>query len=372
MRILVFILIFFIFASIMTNVNVKGEEVSRTTIRGTITDSETGLPVKDAYVMVRNYTREIFFYYITSENGSYEFSIGAEGNFIIEVDGTAHHYYSTEISIGRFEAIVIDIQIDRYEHNFMAFFYNEDRMYPLENLDVIITDEGRDEETYQTDQLGWLNTTLEYGNYTFRTSRDFLHTQEDSFNVSYNKVYRRYYQMRAVNVFENASKKLTTEPLIIPSKEFRAIRIINEEPTHMYLDFQADDKVTFTKLTQKMFDMYLSVHTGEPYPHEEEPCYDYDGRFGTMYGGGGTIGVWTIPYYIVFENNNTETITIEYDLYYEYGEPRIASIESGPLEPVVDLDEVETTPNALSALSLSTVIFSVMMMSYILVKMRRK
>jgi hypothetical protein len=331
------------------------------------------MPVKGVYVMIRNYTREIFFYYLTEEDGTYEVNVGTSGNFFIEVDGPAHHFTVKEVEISLFEEKDVDFQVERYEHNVMIFFYNQDEIYPLKNFEVQITDEYSMTNTYHTMNNGWLNLTLETGNYSIISKNDLLQTYEEDFNVSDEKIFRRYEHLYVANVDESASRSISDVFTTISPRSFRAVKLTSSEPTSMYLKAQSNEEITIIEMTHMMYDKYLSDHTGALYPHDEPPVIDYDTKVGPAYRGGGTVDMWRIPYYIVFENNNSVTAEVEFELFYEYSDPIIVSLEEGPLSPVVYEEDDDSDPSsALSYTPLSTILLSIFLFTISMIMLKRK
>ncbi len=361
-----------IISGIPSNNQVDADLVFKTIIKGVVTDAETGQPVENALVMIRNYTRDIYHYYETESNGSYEISIGSFGNFCLEVQGPIHEFKSTEVEINAFEEKKMDIEIIRYKHNVMVLFYNQDVRYPVDNLKVTITGDMGNQTLYQTANNGWLNLSLEEGIYSLRTDDEFFNPLILDMNVSENRCYRTFNGLSVSNVFENASKKINPNPIVVNPGEFAAVKITNNEPTSMFLTSESDERVTIIEMTGIMYDKYRSIKTGVPYEHSEDPVLEYDSKIGSSYGGGGTVVVWELPYYIVFENNNSVPARVAYELYYEYGNPSVDRIESGPLNPsLIDEDEEEDSKST-SALSFTLFILIVLIFTFILVSITKR
>jgi len=307
--------------------------------------------------MIRNYTKDIYHYYETEPNGSYEISIGSWGNFYLEVQGPIHEYVSNEIEITVFEEKNMDVELRRYEHNVMVLLYNHDVRYPLDGFNVTITDEVGNRTIHQTAHDGWLNLTLNEGIYSLRADNEFFDPLDLEMNVTEDRCYRTFRGLSVSNVFENASKKMNPDPIVVNPGEFTAVKITNNEPTSMFLTAKSDEKVTIIEMTGMMYDKYLSINTGVPYEHTEDPILEYDSKIGSSYGGGGTVVVWELPYYIVFENNNSVHAGVTYELYYEYGDPSIEEIERGPLNvSVIEEDEKEDSE------STATLSFTIMIL----------
>ncbi len=323
--------------------NAEGIEILPTIIRGRIIDAETGTPVENAYVSATNISKDLHFYFQTTEDGFYELNVGTTGNFSVNVCGPAHHVNRKEVSIQLFDEIDLDFQMERFELDVMLCFFNCDKSYPITHLETIIKDQNGNETTYYTGSDGRLNLTLEYGSYSVRTYRDHLETFEEVFNISRNEVLFRCVSLSPSNVNESASKKLTPGPLLIPPKKFQSIRIDDTGPNSLFLRVRSSRSITVIDMTPMMYDKYLSIHTGIPYLHDEQPCMEFDSRLGPSYGGGGTVRVWKLPYYMVFENNNTVSAEVDIELFYEFGDPYIGGIEEGPLEPPLPDDEEDVS-----------------------------
>lgn len=351
-----------------------GELVHKTIIKGVVTDSETGLPVEGALVMVSNETKELYHYYRTEANGSYEISVGSRGNFQVVVQGPVHEFVSTDISIELFEEVELNFTITRHEHNFMVLFCNDEIIYPLDNQEVVILDEEDNFTPYHTASDGWLNLTLPSGNYTMMVDKQYFDPVIRDFQITNDSYFMFRESLRTSNVFENASKKMVFNPVIVEPGEFAAVQITNDEPTSMFLMSHSDEHVIIMKMTGIMFDKYISEKTGVPYEQDEDPPIEFDSRIGPSYGGGGSVTLWELPYYIVFENNNTVPATIEYEIFYDYGDPSFVSIERGPLDPDPEVIEEEDEEGSLPALSLSSMILVLAMISLVLMisRSRRK
>ncbi|MGA1873114.1 MAG: carboxypeptidase-like regulatory domain-containing protein [Thermoplasmatota archaeon] len=311
-----------------------GEVEAPTLISGTVTDSETGLPVEGAFVAAVNSTRDLHFYYRTEADGSYSFNVGSPGGFTIAVYTESHEYRVREVEVDLFDQETVDFQLVKHDHNVRVHFYSWDDEYPLFALEVIITDSTGLETFYLTEPDGWLRLELEDGDYHIRTHRDHLETYERNFTISENEVLVETVNLRPVNVYGDASLIVFHDVIYIPPKEFRAVVIEDEEPTEMWLSVNSDVRITIQQMTQNMFDKYLEKHTGAPYPHEEPPILEYDSRLETK-GGGGSVTVWKLPYYVVLANNETESALVSVDLRYEYGSPIVSGVLGGPLEPYV-------------------------------------
>jgi hypothetical protein len=323
--------------------------------------------------MIRNYSREIFFYYLTEDDGTYEINVGTHGNFFIMVEGPSHHWEMKEISISMFEEKVMDFQIERYEHNFMFFYYNQDEIYPIEDLEVQITDEADITKVYFTGDDGWVNLTLEPGNYSIITVNDLFQIYEDDFSIPENEVYIGIRNLYVANVDESASRSISDVIITIPPKSFRAVKLSSSEPTSLYLSASGNEKTTIIEMTQMMYDKYIEYHTGAPYPHDEPPIIEYDSKIGPTYGGGGSVAMWRIPYYIIFENNNSVSAEVDFDLYYEYGDPVIVDIEEGPLSSVIREDDDESDGSSDSSfVSLGTAILSMALFTLTFVMLKRR
>lgn len=312
---------------------VKGEVVAPTMISGKVTDSETGKPIRDVIVAVVNWSKDLHFYYVTDEDGSFSVNVGTSGVFEVKAYIPSHEEMVKEVEVGLFDQVIVDIQLVRYEHNVRVHFYSWDEEYPLFALDVGITDSGGNETRYLTDPDGWLKLRLVDGNYTIRSYRDFLQTYEANFTITENKVFSRDANLHPLGVNYSASLIVFHNNIYIPPKEFRTLVIEDEEPTVLYFKAHSDVPISVAHMTQDMFDLYLEKHTGKPYPNKELPRLPYDFYIGTGYGLAGGVTVWKVPYYLSFENNGTEAALVSVDMRYQYGSPIVSEVLEGPLEP---------------------------------------
>ncbi|MBN1539623.1 MAG: carboxypeptidase regulatory-like domain-containing protein [Candidatus Thermoplasmatota archaeon] len=312
---------------------VKGEVEAPTLIRGTVTDSETGKPIPGVYVAVVNRTKDLHFYYVTDDDGSYSLNVGTGGVFKVGAFSTSHEELVKEVEIGLFNNVIVDLQLVRYEHNVRVHFYSWDIEYPLFALDVGITDSMGRETRYLTDPEGWLRLHLDNGNYTIRSYRDFLETYEEDFTISENRAFYAPVDLHPVNVNTSASLNVFHNNIYIPPKEFRAIVIEDEEPTAMWLRVNSDVMITIQQMTHEMYHSYLDSLAGIPFNSDKPPYIEFDKRIVMAYGGGGTVTVWQLPYYILLANNETESALVSVDIRYEYGSPIVSEVIGGPLEP---------------------------------------
>jgi hypothetical protein len=307
------------------------ETFPTTTFVGRVTDIDTGDPIFNATVYIRNYTMEAYFFGQTDEQGIYSIQVGKGGIYVVDVMHDVYEFVTTESDISTWEEKRLDLRMRHYENNCNIMVEKDGRFLPFYNAIVELVEVPNGSfYRLRSDIDGWANITIPPGNYTLTAYAPHYRASIRSIDIGTDDYCFTFVSIGPESVSKDAPNILIDETYTIPSRSAFVLGIVTEEEYSLYFQFRSDRRVSSYTVPGENLESFLNWTKGIPVDNSSIPLYDgalLDGR-----NGGMTYSTWTDPCHIVIVNNGTDPTKVQVTLKYEYGtfdliEPSFISLD---------------------------------------------
>ena len=321
----------------------QGEYVGlETIIEGRVTDADTGDPIENVTIYVRNLSLELFFTTTTDRNGEYEIQVGRSGNFTVIPIVNIYREITLNVPLGSmFETYRLDIALYKHETNVYGICGKEG--WILSNFTILFRDRDTSELKYEviTDGNGRFETSLPPGNYTAIMQDELFPRTTHDFTVEEGR--REFLSLQFNTSVDRQSPDhlFHQDSIVVPPHSQVLFVFETELESRMLLSTRNTGRMDVIELSLDMYNYYFN---GTPDYEPEDyttPYLAFDFMLKNTTGGGGDVSVWRSPYCILIRNWNDEEHICRLSLEYDYGNFKKIGYMNSTIPAFVEEEVVE-------------------------------